>query len=155
IQAAEGLIENDQACLRPAQSPSQPHALPLAARDQSAAFSEGSLQAVRQALERVVQVGRLQSRSDCWVFARHTVEKVVKQRTVPELHRRINPCSLVTQAIEACGVERLVVDQDAALGGTMPAQEEPDQSRFAGAGSADNGHMLARFEVEVDIFEDR
>jgi len=84
-----------------------------------------------------------------------TVEKILKEGAVPELHSRINPSSLPAQPFKAFAVKGLTVNKNAPGRRAMPAKEEPDQARLASARRANDSHVASRLNPEINPLQDR
>ena len=151
VEPPERLVKEDQPCVGADQGTAEPNALPLSAGEQPPALAQRRLEPVRQALEHVRQ-GRVleharQGRHGVGVGA---VQQVVQQRGIPELDGRIDPRRLVAQPIEPARVERRPIDQELPRRRAVPAEQQPHQRRFAGAGGAHDGHVTARRDGELD-----
>jgi hypothetical protein len=48
----------------------------------------------------------------------------------------------------------MAVDVHAALGQAVPAQQQTQQRRLAGPGAADDGHVFAGGDIQVDVTQD-
>lgn len=81
-----------------------------------------------------------------------SVAKVFEERAVPELDRRVHPGRLPAQRFEPLAVEGAAIDQTLPASRPVPAQQGPHQARLARAGGADDGHVVARPDGQIDVF---
>ena len=84
-----------------------------------------------------------------------TVEEVLKERAVPELHGRIDPRGLLAQSFEALAMQWLTVDENVPVCRSMPSKEKPDQARLASARRANDSHVASRLDPEINPLQDR
>ena len=69
------------------------------------------------------------------------IAQIVEEGAIPELDGRIDPGGLLAQCARCCAVEGRAIDQDTPGRRPVPAQEEPDEARLAGARGAHNRDM--------------
>src|SRR5271163_4789902 len=146
VEAAKRFVKQSQANSAFQECASEPHTLPLTARNQASAFSEFRLHSLGQFFEKLAQIGLFQQ-----VCVRHGVRVAVaeirKQRAIPELHCRVNPRRLLPQPIEMMTVKRHAIHQHASLSRAIPTQKQAQQAGFARPRNANDSDMIARINL--------
>jgi hypothetical protein len=159
VEAAQRLVEDDEADLRPQQRATEADPLALAARQQRPALAELGLEPVGQVRHQLEQVGVAERRPDAPERpvrpVLRAVQQVVDQRLVPQHHGGVDPRRLAPQRREAGADERLAVDAQLAARGPVPAEQQPDQRRLARARGTYDRQVLARLHAERDVGEHR
>src|SRR5208337_226448 len=118
---------------------SESNALSFATRDQPAALSQVRLQTRRQLFQKSMQLGGFEEFRIRYGSRIGAEEEILEQRSIPKLHRGINPCSLRAKFVQDLCVQRNPIYKDSATCRPVPAYQQSEQTRFARAGWAHYG----------------
>jgi len=114
------------------------------------------LQPLRQFSEHAGEVSLVDNPADRQGrVGRRTIEEVLKERAVPELHGRIDPRGLTAQPFEVLAMQWLTVDENAPVCRSMPSKEKSNQARLASARMANDSHVASRLDPEINPLQDR
>ena len=153
IEAAEGFVQNHEADATPVQGASEPNALSFAARDQPAVLSQVRLQTSRQLFQKLMQLRRFEQFRIRYGSRIRAEEEILEERSVPELHRGIDPGSLPTKFVQDLCVQWSPVYKDSAACRAVPTQQQAEQTGFTRAGWAHDCHMTTWRQFEIDLFQ--
>jgi hypothetical protein len=124
VESAEWLVENDKPDAITQHGPSETHSLTLTAREQRAAFTKIGLQAIGEPFQDTTQISLFDHLTHGKTrMVRGPVAQVVEERTVPKLHRWINPCSLMAQPFKRPTVKGSTIDGEPPMHRSMPPQQ--------------------------------
>jgi hypothetical protein len=155
VEAAEGLVEQDQPGVLPQHRAPEAHALPLPTGDEAAALAERRLKPLRQLGQHVREPGVGEHVGERHLGARAAVAQVLDEGAVPQLYRGIDPGRLAAQLRQLWPLEGLAIDAQLASGGSMPAEQQPRERRLASPGGADHRDVLATTDGEVELLQQR
>jgi hypothetical protein len=128
----------------------------LASTDHHPALADHGIVPIRERTDRVMHVCAFRCLDDLFITCFHVaVLDVVSDSVVKQWRVLWYDTNRFAQAFERHVANVLAVDKDTAFLGVVVSEEQAQDGGFSAAGGTDDGNLLACWDREVQVLEDR
>ena len=155
IESGRWLVENENGSIAD-DGASDPDALTLAPGNRDTALADHSVVSIRQLLDEIVRIRQLCGFDNLLTRgSRFAIRDVLPDRRAEEQRFLQHKSKLPAQGFQLQVAHILAVDADGSRRQLIEARDQTDDRRFARACRPDKCRSLARFDNQINIFQDQ